>query len=136
MLSFSLHPIYLWRWPPPFFSSSFSGAEAAYEKAIEIDQSRSSAFSTLGYIKQTKDDFEGAEAAFKTSVELDPDDGFTAGRYGEFLKAKGLQMERDGEDKNATAAVFQQAGLLLEKRDGANDSLVISLKHKAEEMLS
>lgn len=82
-----------------------------------------------------KDDYDGAEAAFRTAVELDSSDGLVAGRFGEFLTAKGKQLKNSGQvDDKTLSAIYAEAAAQLEKRDGPDNTIVQTLKLQAEEL--
>ncbi len=80
------------------------------------------------------DDFEGAEVSFRVAVGIDSTDEMIAGRFGEFLMAKGRRLKDSGADNLTLASVFTEAATNLEKRDGPGNTVVQSLKLQAEEL--
>ena len=53
---------------------NLSGAEEAFQRAVELDPDNASTWSSLGWARGRQDNHAGAEEAFQRAVELDPDD--------------------------------------------------------------
>lgn len=68
-------------------------AELAIDKALEIDGQLGEAFTSLGWLKQQRNDFEGAEAAYKKALQLNPNYATTYHWYGDLLGILGRTEE-------------------------------------------
>ena len=60
-----------------FNQKNYAGAEAAYEKAVELDPKDAVAWKFLGYARGMQENDAGTEAAFEKAVKLDPKDAET-----------------------------------------------------------
>jgi len=63
-----------------------ANAQAATDKALELDAQLGEAYNSLAQIKWTKRDSEGAEVAFRRALELNPNYGEVYSGYGELLR--------------------------------------------------
>jgi tetratricopeptide (TPR) repeat protein len=68
---------------PP--EKALAKAQAAADKALDLDDRLGEAYSALAGIKQARFDFEGAEATFQRALELNPNDATAYYWYGDLL---------------------------------------------------
>jgi tetratricopeptide (TPR) repeat protein len=61
-------------------------AQAAADKALELDDRLGEAYTSLGLIKEDRLDLEGAEAAYQRALELNPNYATAYSAYGELLR--------------------------------------------------
>ena len=87
-------------------------AQAATDKALELDDRLGEAYSSLGNIKLNRYDYEGAEAAFQRALELNPNYATAYYSYGELLSWKlgrfeeGLALRRKALELNPLSAAI------------------------------
>jgi TolB-like protein/Tfp pilus assembly protein PilF len=86
---------YIWesRWSglPP--EELLAKAQAATDKALELDDRLGEAYSALAGIKHLRNDFEGAEAAFQRALELNPNYAKAYHWYGSLMSSLGRPEE-------------------------------------------
>jgi tetratricopeptide (TPR) repeat protein len=108
------------------WQSNFSGlpqeerlakAQAAVDKALELDDRLGEAYNSLGNIKLLRYDYEGAEAAFQRALELNPSYAEAYYSYGELLSwylgrfEEGLALRRKALELNPlSAAIISNVG--------------------------
>ena len=68
-------------------------AEAAIARALELDDRLGEAYTSLGWLRQFRDDFDGAETAFQRALQLAPSYVATFHWYGNLLLRLGRTQE-------------------------------------------
>ncbi len=92
-------------------------AQAATDKALELDDRLGETYNSLGHIKTSRYDYEGAEAAFQRALELNPNYAMAYYSYGELLSwrlgrfEEGLALRRKALELNPlSAAIISNVG--------------------------
>jgi adenylate cyclase len=82
-------------------NETFSKAEPALKKALELDEGLPEAHATLGHLLENKYDWLGSTAEFKRSLELSPSNAAARGMYACNLAELGKFDEALSESSNA-----------------------------------
>ncbi len=83
-------------------SEAFPRAEAAIARALELDDSLSDAYVSLGALRSDAHwDWSGAEAAFRRAVQLDPNNASAHHWYADVLTITGRHEEALAESRRA-----------------------------------
>lgn len=71
-------------------ASAYASAQAALEKALQIDPTMSEAHTEMGWVRWRGDwNFPAAEEQFRRAIELNPSDAQAHGEYSLYLKSMG-----------------------------------------------
>jgi tetratricopeptide (TPR) repeat protein len=105
-------------------------AQAATDKALELDGQLGEAYASLGGIKQERGDREGAEAAYRRAVQLSPNYVTALDWYGQLLLALGhadeaLTLHRRAADLDPLSATnFENIGTDLSHMGRSEEALL------------
>src|SRR5205085_10647115 len=88
-----------WVFLPP--ADVLPKANAAAQKALELDEKLGEAHPALGFAEFFDWDWSSAEREFKRAIELNPNNAVSHRRYGELLQARARFSEAITEGKHA-----------------------------------